>query len=184
MCSFNTLLLPASANLDAVNAIARETLHQTFTAQGNEAIEKAVGQGARSYVKAGLHCDCGSGLARISRPRDSGPTDRELRKLRADGWSETKIQRWLDQRAATLEKREAEYEARHGGLPANVAAWTEFVQKILDDLAPWVGLFTHDYRGSVQTERIDFGAVRRLAISVEHIGEIEADVPFVFTQSS
>jgi hypothetical protein len=191
VCTFNTLLLPASTDLDAVNEVASATLHQTFEPQGNAAIEAAVGDviaggppaggGARSYVKRG-NCDCGSGLARVARPTDTDPTDRELRKLRSDGWSEAKIRRWLDQRAATQQKRRVEYEARHGGLPASAAAWAAFVGRLLDEgLAPWVGLFTHEYRGSVATERIEIGAVRRhVGISVEQIGEIEEDVAFVF----
>lgn len=182
MCTFNTLVLPASADLDEVNVVATEVLHQTFTPQGNAAIETAIGRDARSFVKS-TDCDCGSGLGRTARPTDAGPSERELRKLRSDGWSEAKIRRWLDQRGATQQKRELEYEARHGGVPAGATAWMTFVSRILDEgLAAWVGLFTHDYRGSVATERIEVGAVRRfVGVSVEQIGEIEEDIPFVFT---
>ncbi len=182
MCTFNTLVLPASSDLDEVNPVATEVLHQAFTPQGNAAIETAFGRAARSFVKS-ADCDCGAGLGRVARPTDAGPTERELRKLRSDGWSEAKIRRWLDQRGATQQKRGLEYEARHGSVPASATAWMTFVSRILEErLAPWVGLFTHDYRGSVATERMEVGAVRRVVgVSVEQIGEIEEDVPFVFS---
>ena len=182
MCTFNTLLLPDVADLDTINEVASELLHQTFTRQDNAAIEVAVGSDARSFVKDSPNCDCGSGLARVARPTDPGPTDRELRKLRSDGWSDAKICRWLDQRASTQKKRALEYESRHGGVPASATAWTNFVSRLLDHKhASWVGLFTHEYRGSVRTERIEVGAARRVVgISIEQVGEIEEDVPFVF----
>ena len=180
MCTFNTLLLPASAPLEAINEIARETLHQTFVLQGNASIEAAVAA-ASSYVKHG-NCDCGSELWKASRPQDSGPSERELNKLRADGWSQTKIDRWLAQRTANQVKREAEYERKHGGTPVHAAQWAGFVRRVLEErLAPWVGLFTHVYRGAIATERIEVGPVRRFAgVTVEQIAEIEVDVPFVF----
>ncbi len=182
MCTFNTLVLPASADLDEVNVVATEVLHRAFMPQGNAAIEAAFSRDARSFVKS-TDCDCGSGLGQAARPTDAGPSERELRKLRAEGWSEAKIRRWLEQRNTTQQKRELAYDARHGGVPASATAWMTFVSRILEErLAPWVGLFTHDYRGSVATEQIEVGAVRRfVGVTVEQIGEIEEDVPFVFS---
>lgn len=174
MCTFNTLLLPASVQLAAVNAIAREALGQTFTPQENVTIERAVAADARSFVRD-TDCDCGMGLA--ARP-DATPPDRELRKLRAAGWSDAKIQRWVDQRAATQQKRHRQHQANR----PQAAEWAAFVRRILDErLAPWVGLFTHDYEGSVKTESIEIAGARRfVGVTADQVEMIEEDVPFVF----
>lgn len=62
MCTFHTLLLPAATDLDAVNVLARDLLHRQFRPQGHAALERAVADDARSYVKAD-DCDCGMELA-------------------------------------------------------------------------------------------------------------------------
>jgi hypothetical protein len=188
MCTYNTLLLPVSTSLEAVNAVASKVLRQTFTAQGNQAIEHAVAADARSFVKDGTCCDCGMGLAKSPPPPPPPEVapDRELRRHRRDGWSEVKIRRWLDQRASVQLKRKVEYEHRGQG-GADISVWTEFVRRLLDEqLSPWVGLFTHEYRGSLDTERIAVGAVRRfIGATPEQLAEIEEDIPFVFaTQRS
>ncbi len=183
MCTFNTLLLPASASLAQVNEVARETLRQTFEAQGNASIEAAAGPDARSFVRTG-GCDCGAGLAKLARPVDAGPMERGLRKLRAEGWSEAKIERWKAQRAATQDKREALASRRHDGVRASAEAWAELVRRILEQGVPWVGLFTHDYHGSIANERIACGAARRHAgVAAEQLLELEADVPYVFERA-
>jgi hypothetical protein len=181
MCTFNTLVLPAPASIERVNEIARATLRQTFAAQGNESIEAAVGRGARSFVRDGGYCDCGAGLAKIARQVDAGPTERELRKLRADGWSVAKIERWKAQRAATHQKREAVAEGQHAGTRAIAEVWAELLRRTLEErVAPWVGVLTHEYRGSIANERIACTVQRLAGVTVEQLGEVEEDVVYVF----
>jgi hypothetical protein len=181
VCTFNTLLLPASVGIEAVNPIAHEVLGLTFTAQGNLTIERGVAADALSYIKD-KHCDCGMGLAERPPALKRAPTDREVRKLRLAGWGDAKIQRWIAQRTATQQKHAAERDRHHEASLAKADEWAAFVRRVFEErLSPWVGLFTHDYHGSVHTERIDIENVRRfVGVTAEQVALMEQDVPFVF----
>src|SRR5262245_7882388 len=181
MCTFNTIVLPRAASLEAFERIALDSLHLRFVPQDNRAIEAAIADDARSFVKDG-YCDCGMGLARLAAPPDAATTDRELRRLKAQGWSDARIARWREQREAGATRRQADF-AKHGrGAPPHVSEWTATVRRLLDErVAAWVGLFTHEYRGDITTERVVVREVRRfVGASEEAIGAIEEDVAFVF----
>ncbi|MCX5746290.1 MAG: hypothetical protein NT062_27750 [Proteobacteria bacterium] len=187
MCTFNTLVLPTTVRLAVVNEIAESVLHLTFVDQGNPSIEHAFGDDARSFVRAGGDCDCGAGLASARRPQEVAATDRELDKRRAAGWSPAKLARWQAQRGETQTRRDDAFTRRHGHPPVVAATWAALVERLLEPrLAAWVGLFTHEYRGAVATERIAIGDLRRLAVrrgEVEaRIGELEEDHPIAFTR--
>jgi hypothetical protein len=181
MCTFNTLLLPASAQLDAVNVIAHATLGHRFMPQGHAAIEDAAAPDARSFIKNN-GCDCGMGLAERATNASHAPSDRELRKRRAEGWSEAKIERWLAQRKVTRERHEQEHHRRGEAHRDQARRWTAFVRRILDEgVAAWVGLFTHEYQGSVHSERISIAGVRKfVGVTDEQVSLLEEDIPFVF----
>lgn len=105
MCTYNTLLLPGSMHIDPVNELARDELGRLFAIQGHVGIEQAISEDAKSYIKD-KHCDCGMGLARRKALVPIEPaTEQDLKKLRSKGWSNAKIERWLAQRKATLEKQ-------------------------------------------------------------------------------
>jgi hypothetical protein len=162
VCTFNTLLLPAKAPLDAVNALAREAVGHGFVVQGHRALEAAVATDARSYMTDG-HCDCGAELTRSPRQPRAG---------KRAGWSQAKIDRWFAQQAGN-----------HGPEPR--VRWAALVRGILDrELAAWVGVFTHLYRGSVVDEAMTIRPVQRFTdASPERLAEIKDNVPFVFTRA-
>ncbi len=176
MCTFNTLLLPASTSLDRVNAVARELGWGLFAAQGNPSIEAAVAD-ALSYVRADGGCDCGSGLATADTTPYIGWSDGEVRKLNADGWSATKIERWKAQREAARAK------VANPAQPTVPAQWCTLLERLLDGrIAAWVGVFTHDYRGALGS-RITCKPVQRFSgVTVDRLSAIETDVPYVFAR--
>jgi hypothetical protein len=178
MCTFNTLLLPASASIERVNELSRELLRQTFTVQGNASIEAAVGRDARSFAKE-KHCDCGMGLAKAPPPPPpkTGPMKRKLRKLRARGWTEARLARWQAGPTATPETH-----VEHPSDPSPVAEkWAVLVRRILDErIAAWVGVLTHGYHGSIATERIKCTAKKVVGVPAKQFEEIEEDIVYVF----
>jgi hypothetical protein len=169
MCTFHSLVLPAATSLDAVNALATDIVGSSFVAQRNASIERAFPSAARSYVR-NASCDCDEELARGS-ARALRWHGRRTRKRRA-GWSEAKIERWYAQQIAALGISERDASAR----------WRELVGRMLDGrLAPWVGLLTHVYHGSVSDEVVAMAPARRFAgVTAECFARIEYDVPFVF----
>src|SRR4051812_48467964 len=152
MCTFHSLVLPAATSLDAVNALATDILGHRFVAQRNASIERAFAGEARSHVRND-RCDCGEELTPGSARALRG-SDGRARKARA-GWSQAKIERWYAQKIA----------ARPGASARDAAArWRELVGRMLDGrLAPWVGVLTHAYQGSVSDEVVAVAPARRFA---------------------
>jgi hypothetical protein len=184
VCTFNTLLLPASTSLERVNELAKASLRLTFAPQGNRSIEAAVGPDAHSFVRAVGHCDCGAGVGKLEPPQSAACDERALRKLRQQGWSDAKIERWIAERVKTQQKRDAERERILDADRATNAAWYELVRGILDErAASWVGLFTHDYHGAIETERVPCNAIRRIkGVTLEQIADIDPDTAYVFAR--
>lgn len=180
MCTFNTLLLPASASIDAVNAISRRVLGRTFAAQNNRAIEAALGEDSRSFVRAQGDCDCGERLGKLSSPTSATSNHREIRKLRERGWGDAKIERWIADRARAEDKRERSSIAH--AAPATDAEWTELVRTVLDQrAAAWIGLFTHEYRGAIDTEQVTCRVAQRIrGVTLAQIETIARDTIYVF----
>ena len=103
-----------------------------------------------------------------------------MKKFRKQGWSEAKIQRWLEQKEQTKERHRREDEVLANGGGPEVDRWIEF----LDDLircgpSSRFGLLLHWYGGSVEGERIKIKRRERVKLSElnpERLMRIEEDV--------
>jgi hypothetical protein len=153
VCHFITAVLPEDARIDALDPIARK-YGRRFQPQGNPSIEAQLRPGERYFVTTVGHCDCGTPLgALVPRPGSRKPLDHEiaLKQLRAKGWSETKISRWLAQ------KRGAEARVQRtrsdDDTPA-IDAWVAFLTEVLESKATsYMAVLVHRYGGPL-SERI------------------------------
>lgn len=106
-------------------------------------------------------CDCGTvvGLLHDHPTSHEDPpalNEAELKKLHKQGWSEGKIQRWLDEKRRTLKKdvrTSADLAERRR---TEACKWCDFVTELLHSgLAKRCGLILHRYSGSLESERIN-----------------------------
>lgn len=103
-------------------------------------------------------CDCGTALDQRCEADvevHTSPTE----KLRKRGWSQSKIDRWLENKA----KGELNAAKRSiSRLPDSLAYWCNVVRDLKTSLSPTsVGLFLHFYSGSISGERYKAQRVRR-----------------------
>lgn len=78
-----------------------------------------------------------------------------MKKFRRQGWSEAKIERWLEQKEQTKARHQREDEARAQVSTPELDQWINFVTDLLKSgKAPRLGLLLHLYRGGIESERV------------------------------
>lgn len=153
MCYFITATLPSGADLAAVRAVAAPE-GSTWAPLSNGHVQAQLPSGCAYYGVTGSICDCQSALV-----RGDAAGGKTLKLPRhASGWSQTKRDRWLEQRGALVAGRES---AARG----DVVAWHEYLKKVLRSAGKSpVGLLIHFYNAGVDNESI--AIVRRAAVNV------------------
>lgn len=132
------------------------------------------------------HCDCGTALGALNR---SGPSkdltyEGELAKLRKQGWSGAKVQRWLNQKRETEKKKQEEVDARAQRGMAEAEKWVNLLSDLLQSgHANRVGVLLHLYHGGVETERVNISERRKVRLadlSPEYVMRMSEDILYEF----
>jgi hypothetical protein len=92
-----------------------------------------------------------------------------LDDLRKKGWSETKVQRWLEQQQAVYE-REARMETARNACAegSDPDGWSAILTELITEARlPYVGLLLHWYSGGLNSERIHLSGRVCVAIDSE-----------------
>jgi hypothetical protein len=127
-------------------------------------------------------CDCGTPLG--SEGRKGGPIDpgaheeRQRAELRAKGWGEAKVERWIEQRRKTSARDERVRRGRNAAVRAELETWRDALTD-LARAAGQVGLLLHWYRGALETERIVIARRHHIpvaALAIDRLAGIEEDV--------
>src|ERR1051325_8062236 len=95
MCHYITLLVRGS-NSDTIDRVLRDHGRQAKS-MNNASVSRMLIPGEVQYLTTFRHCDCGTVLS----PRVAGhPGNRaeQAAKLAKKGWSQAKIERWLEDR--------------------------------------------------------------------------------------
>jgi len=172
MCFFITATLPSGADLAAVRAVAGPE-GSRWTALSNRYVQDQLPRGWGYYGVTGSVCDCQSALVRGEAAR--GKTLKLPRH--AAGWSQTKRNRWLEQRGVLVDARES-------AVRGDVVAWYEYLKKVLRAGGkPPVGLLIHFYKAGVENEEIT--VARRTKVDVQAtppavLQALEPDVLYEF----
>jgi hypothetical protein len=182
VCHFITAVLPDDARLGVLDPIARKH-GRRFQPQGNSSVEAQLRPGERYFVTTVGHCDCGTPLgALVPRPGSRKPLDHEvvLKQLRAKGWSETKISRWLAQKRG-VEARDQRIRS-DDETPA-IDAWVAFLTEVLESkTTSYIGVLLHWYGGPL-SERIPLGgreAIRFDDSAEAMLSHLKEDVLYEF----
>ena len=178
MCRFIVATLPAEAAL--------ATIAPLFAARGrdctpfvNRALARQLPPGERILRTTRGHCDCDSWLGRERDDDGEAKLSRELGKLRDQGWSETKQQRWLaEQRQRRRQKQRTDEQASTGEL----RRWLALVDETLA-LSPRLGLFVHMYEGTLDDEQLTITRqpVPRAQLTLERLRALTSDVVYEFS---
>jgi len=187
MCEFITAILPAEADLNSLTSIVKQH-HLDFAPIQNDNVIAQLAPGETYYRTNRSMCDCGTGLGSLaSLNRKQSHSDRALarkvRKFKASGWSQTKINRWLAQHDETKLNRVRSALDRS---TSDAERWLNIISEILDSAkTPSFGLLIHWFTGQLESERIQIH--RRCKIRIEDASpnvmlRMEYDVLYEFTK--
>lgn len=184
MCHFITATLPRGADADAAAAIARRH-GRVWVPCENPHVISQLGTGEGYFFTTSGHCDCGTAVGSLARPQlPRRKPEKQVPKLRRKGWSEAKIQRWLDEKHGTEKRRAAEAEARVGNPPFEAEMWVSLLRDLLAELVvDHVGLLLHMYCGGLETEPIHLLRSRSVEppeLTVDLLLQAEEDVLYRF----
>ena len=181
MCHYITATLPQAVDLKSAAPIF-ESHKLGFEVISNPHVAEQVDPGDRYILTSRKYCDCGTALGSLNDEVGTklSSYERASKKLRKQGWSEAKIQRWLDQTEQTTERRRREDEALAKGGGPEIDRWIELLNDLIrSGPSPRLGLLLHWYHGSVEGERIKIKRRERLRlpeVKSELLMRIEEDV--------
>jgi hypothetical protein len=153
-----------------------------FELISNPHVAQQIGPQDWYILTSGKYCDCGTALGSLVNrvPVKNIDYERQVNKLRKQGWSEAKIKRWLEQKEQTKERHLREDEALAKGGDPELDRWIMLFDELINvRQIPTMGLLLHWYHGSVETERIKIQRRERLRLSevtAERLMKIEEDV--------
>lgn len=150
MCFYISLIVRGGAPSDIDQVLRRHRRRAKPVA--NASIAGALASGEAQFLTTVGHCDCGTALAPVS-VDPAGKQSDQAAKLAKKGWSQSKVERWLADRAKAEAKSE---ESRHANTPDSVELWSRIVGDLMS--APGVqqaGLLLHFYSGDLEEEAID-----------------------------
>ena len=182
MCHYLTATLPHAVDLKAVSSVF-ETYKLGFALISNPHVAAQIDSHAWYVLTSGGNCDCGTALGSVTHTKVLS-YDREVKKFRTQGWSEAKINRWLEQKEQTRDRHQREDDARAKGGSREIERWIELLNELLKtQVASKVGLLLHWYVTSVESERIQIQCkerVRRAELNAERLMRMEEDVLYEF----
>ena len=155
----------------AVEQIAK-THQRKWDLIENHTLENSLRDGETYYLTTQGMCDCGTGLGVLAGDPAVREPDytRKVKRLRQKGWSDAKIERWIENKERGRNVRLSEADCLDDP-PADVVRWMNFIEEVLDSKsATYVGLLVHWYEGLIETERIN--VVDRKWI---HYGEVNSE---------
>jgi hypothetical protein len=181
MCHYITATLPQVVELKSVGPIF-ETHKLGFELISNPHVAEQIDPRDWYILTSRKHCDCGTALGSLNRRWAAKVSNynRELKKFRKQGWSEAKIQRWLEQKEQSKERHRREDEALAEGGGSELDRWIVFLNNLVKSgHVSRFGLLLHWYHGSVEGERIKIQrreTVRLSELNPARLMKIEEDV--------
>jgi hypothetical protein len=145
VCTFIYITLPTRVSQDVLDGLRERHPRISPWPVDNPVMTPHLRPGERCYRATASHCDCDTllGIRTVARGRKRDPS-REVQKLRAKGWGETKITRWLESRQRTKDEHGKRLAGFVDEVGNELEAWIAFLQDALERRSlPWVGVLIH-----------------------------------------
>ena len=185
MCHYITATLPPDADLASVAAIFNKC-KLGFELIDNSHVMSQLPAGSRYVLTTRKHCDCGTVLGSMAHAVEAMPTlpERDLERLRKQGWSEARIERWLAEKRAAREKDERKAQHQAEGGTQEVKPFIDLLTAVLTSGATrQLGVLLHWYKSGVTNERIrlkDTITTRLVKVTPESLMMMKEDVLYNF----
>lgn len=178
MCLFITLLVPG----DAVERDILNINSEPFRTYNNKSLSSQIPRNFIYGRATGSICDCDSiFIHRVYSQKNIKGVENDINKLIKKGWSQRKIERYKKDKEKSWQKNDEPGQVVTGD-------WFEYLKNLLEvkELKA-VGLFTHYYSGSLETERLELKET--IKVCVDDIGKaflksIEEDKLYIFIKNN
>ena len=193
MCQYITATCGRAHNEDAIRKLA-ESLQLAWEPFDNPWVARhLLLPDERYFYTTRNTCDCGTQLGYLRFveslvPAHEARINRQLLKHRKQGWTETRIQRWLGQ----VQVHQGQYREQftgprpETGTGSEIDRWIEFVTGVVQGKwADWVGVLLHSYQGDLETEELEVMSSRWLAcaeLNRETLLDLEEDILYRFSR--
>jgi len=105
------------------------------------------------------HCDCGSiiGMDEFISPREID-VDKERKKLKKKKWSDSKIERYLNDKIKSQNKAD---ENKDIGNKAEEDRWIKLIDNLINENINF-GIFHHQFDGLIEEEKVELSKVKTI----------------------
>jgi hypothetical protein len=142
-----------------------------------------------SYIwKRCKYCDCGTLLGSFNEKnakQTEGVNELKIEKLKRKGWSETKIQRFLNDKSKKIEQNAKDLERQKISAENGIQEWVDFCKKLFEMTSiKTFGILLHWYRGGVSSERISLNGrvvIDKSELATTNLLEIEEDTLYIIS---
>ena len=129
MCYYVVAALPDQADVESISEIFDK--HGRKLASAELAIDgPSIPDDRGLFYTCQGPCDCDTPIgSRVNGRAQRGPSDRELSKLRKKGWSQTKIDRWIESKKDSLIKKERKRLSDENSTASGIDHWINLLQE-------------------------------------------------------
>ncbi len=187
MCHYITGIISGETTIAEINSIGKE-FGLEFEACPNEFVQKQLKYGESYILKHSKYCDCGTPLGMLNQKnakQAEGVKDSEIEKLKQKGWSEAKIQRFLNDKNKRVEQKAKKLEPRKSSAESGVQEWVGFCKKLFETTSiKTFGILLHWYSGLVESERIKLNGrhlIDKSNLTTKNLLEIEEDTLYIIS---
>ncbi len=165
MCHFITATFSGKINLENINNVA-ENFSLKFQVCDNEYVKKQLQKNEAYINKFSNHCDCGTniGISTGSKMQTQRFQKSEIDRLKKKGWTQTKINRWLNDKKKNDEKIEQDNANLLNEKSFELENWIGFFQALFSkpDIE-YFGLMLHWYSKGLENENIKIIQQRKIS---------------------
>jgi len=184
MCHFISGIINNDFDLNDLNNIGTN-FGITFKECDNLYVKSQIDKKEIYLIKNTNCCDCGTELGMLLRIKhfdENRPNKKEIDKLKKKGWSDFKIQRYIDEKNKTEKRNENIYENYKKQNHSDAENWNNFINELfLNTKIKLFGLMLHWYKGGLTNERINISEKIKLNIAelkTETLLEIKEDTVY------
>ncbi len=127
------------------------------------------------------HCDCGTAIGNATKGgRTTPPSKAKLKRLRAKGWSDARIERWKNERESALNTKHRPVTPSHDDELKQW--WLLMTTALKSGQTQHFGIMKHWYSTDVFNEKFEFSTFRvsTKTLQAAYLSDLDEDTLYLF----